>query len=161
MVEFNRNRGSTRSGDAADAVTHHAKTAFDGEGARQEGGRWNPKGIPVVYLSDHPALAALETFVNLKSAAMNIEFVMFRVVIPIEAPVLELAVADLPAVWRNEPPPSETMAVGEKWIREGKATVLKVPSILVPAAANFVLNPHHPAAKGDRYSEQAMRALNR
>lgn len=78
---------------------------------------------------------------------MNIEFVMFRVVIPAEVPVLELAVADLPAVWRNEPPPPETMAVGEKWIREGKATVLKVPSILVPDAANFVLNPHHPEVK--------------
>lgn len=127
--------------------SRHAKTAFDGEGARQEGGRWNPKGIPVIYLSDHPALAALEAFVNLKGAAMNIEFVMFRVVIPAEVSVLELAVADLPAVWRNEPPPPETMAVGEKWIREGKATVLKIPSILVPAAANFVLNPHHPAAK--------------
>ena len=41
-----------------------AAIAFDGEGARVEGGRWNPKGVAVVYLSDHPALAALETPVN-------------------------------------------------------------------------------------------------
>jgi len=121
----------------------HAAIAFDGEGARLEGGRWNPKGIPAVYLSDHPALAALEAFIHLKGAVTKIEFVMYRVEIPIEVPVLALTVADLPAGWRNEPPSPETMAVGEKWVREGKATVLKVPSVLVPAAANLVLNPRH------------------
>lgn len=125
----------------------HAANAFDGEGARLEGGRWNPKGIPVVYLADHPALAALEAFVNLKDAAARIAFVMFRVEIPSQVPVLELAAADLPATWREEPPPRATMAVGEKWVREGKAAVLKVPSILVPAAANLILNPRHPAAR--------------
>jgi len=124
----------------------HATIAFDGEGGRLEGGRWNPRGISVVYLSDHPALAALEAFIHLKSAAIKIKFLMYRVEIPIEVPVLELAVADLPAGWRNEPPSPETMAVGEKWIQEGKATVLKVPSVLVPAAANLVLNPRHPDA---------------
>lgn len=121
----------------------HAAIAFDGEGARLEGGRWNPKGIPAVYLSDHPALAALEAFIHLKGAVTKIEFVMYRVEIPIEVPVLALTVADLPAGWRNEPPSPETMAFGEKWVREGKATVLKVPSVLVPAAANLVLNPRH------------------
>jgi RES domain-containing protein len=121
----------------------HAAIAFDGEGARLEGGRWNPKGIPAVYLSDHPALAALEAFIHLKSAATKIEFVMYRVEIPIEVPVLELAVADLPAGWRTEPPSHGTMEIGEKWIKVGKATVLKVPSVLVPAAVNLVLNPRH------------------
>ena len=121
----------------------HAAIAFDGEGARLEGGRWNPKGIHAIYLSDHPALAALEAFIHLKGAVTKIEFVMYRVEIPIEVPVLELTVADLPAGWRNEPPSPGTMAVGEKWVQEGKATVLKVPSVRVPAAANLVLNPRH------------------
>ncbi len=125
----------------------HAAHAFDGEGARLEGGRWNPRGIPVVYLADHPALAALEAFVNLKAAAAKIDFVIFRVEIPAEVPLLELAIADLPSRWRDEPPTQETMAIGEKWIREGKAAVLKVPSVLVPGAANFVLNPRHPLAR--------------
>lgn len=124
----------------------NAATAFDGEGARMEGGRWNPKGVPVVYLSDHPALAALEVFVHLKGAATKIQFAMFRVDIPAEVSMVEMAVADLPAGWRDEPPPPETMAIGGKWAREGKAAVLKVPSVLVPAAANLVLNPRHPVA---------------
>lgn len=125
----------------------HAAHAFDGEGARLEGGRWNSRGIPVVYLADHPALAVLEAFVNLKAAASKIDFVIFRVEIPAEVPLLELAIADLPSRWRVEPPTRETMAIGEKWIREGKAAVLKVPSALVPWVANFVLNPRHPLAR--------------
>ena len=136
----------------------HAAIAFDGEGARLEGGRWNPKGVPVVYLSDHPALATIETFVHLKNAATKIEFVMFRVEIPAEVSVLELPVATLPASWRDEPPTLETMAVGERWVREGKSAILKIPSVLVPVAANFVLNPRHPEAakvrtdQGEKFS---------
>lgn len=124
----------------------HAAIAFNGEGARLEGGRWNPKGLPVVYLSDHPALAALEAYVHLKSAATKMKFLMFEVEIPDGVSVQELRAAALPAGWRAEPPTVATMAVGEKWIREGKSAILKVPSVLVPKADNLILNPVHPDA---------------
>jgi RES domain-containing protein len=40
------------------------------------------------------------------------------------------------------------MTIGEMWIREGKSAILKVPSVLVPEAANLVLYPlHRDAAK--------------
>jgi RES domain-containing protein len=136
----------------------HAANAFNGEGARLEGGRWNPKGLPVVYFADHPALAALETFVHLKSAATKINFLMFRIQIPDEVSVLEVPVATLPTHWRDEPPTVGTMAFGEKWIREGKSAILKVPSVLIPAAANLILNPLHEDAgkvqinQGERFS---------
>jgi len=39
-------------------------TAFNGEGSRKEGGRWNSGGVPAVYLADTFALAQLETLVN-------------------------------------------------------------------------------------------------
>ena len=41
--------------------------AFDGEGARLYGGRWNSPGRPAVYTSGSLALAALEVLVHLKS----------------------------------------------------------------------------------------------
>jgi len=118
--------------------------AFSGEGARLEGGRWNPKGTPVVYLADHPALAALETFVHLGKRAWKIKFALIRVEIPKEVKVLELFEEGLPANWRAEPPGPETMTVGEIWFRGRGTAVLKVPSVLVPAAANLVMNPEHP-----------------
>ncbi len=37
----------------------HAPYAFTGEGSRRFGGRWNHKGVAVVYLSDTLSLAAL------------------------------------------------------------------------------------------------------
>src|SRR5262245_29579658 len=43
----------------------HAANAFDGEGARLEGGRWNSPGTPTVYTSQSAALAALELLVHL------------------------------------------------------------------------------------------------
>ena len=38
--------------------------AFTGTGSRHYGGRWNYKGIGVVYVSDSLALAALEIIVH-------------------------------------------------------------------------------------------------
>lgn len=124
----------------------HAAVAFNGEGAQLEGGRWNPKGVSVVYLSDHPALAALETFVHLKGAAAKIKFMLFRIRIPDEVSVREVSDTSLPANWRDEPPTLDTMVIGERWVREGSSAILKVPSVLIPAAANFIFNPLHPEA---------------
>ena len=41
--------------------------AFTGTGSRRYGGRWNYKGIGVVYVSDSLALAALEIIVHAAS----------------------------------------------------------------------------------------------
>jgi len=38
---------------------------LSGEGARRLGGRWNSPGRPLIYLAEHPALAALEVRLHL------------------------------------------------------------------------------------------------
>lgn len=43
-----------------------AAAAATGEGARLYGGRWNSRGVRVVYASTSLALAAVETFVHLE-----------------------------------------------------------------------------------------------
>ncbi len=58
----------------------HAATAFSGEGASRTGGRWNSRGVWVVYASATQALATLENLVHLnppvyfKYAAIPIYF---------------------------------------------------------------------------------------
>lgn len=47
----------------------NAKTAFDGQGAKINGGRWNPIGTEVAYTSSSLALAALELLVHLGAKA--------------------------------------------------------------------------------------------
>ena len=41
-------------------TAHFAKSAFSGEGARLQGGRWNPKGLALGYSAVSQALALLE-----------------------------------------------------------------------------------------------------
>ena len=38
---------------------------YDGEGARRAGGRWNSKGVRVVYMSENRSLAILEILAHL------------------------------------------------------------------------------------------------
>ena len=39
---------------------HRITSAFTGEGARRYGGRWNHKGVPIVYAAGSLSLAAIE-----------------------------------------------------------------------------------------------------
>ena len=57
----------------------YAQTAFDGEGARLYGGRWNSPGRAVVYLAGSLALAALEILVHVKSQRELEGYVKVRV----------------------------------------------------------------------------------
>lgn len=120
-----------------------SKTAFDGEGARLWGGRWNSPGRPAVYCAGHVSLAILEVVVH-----ADLAFAPHYVVIPAdfdEALVESLVTARLPASWRRHPAPAAVVALGDEWLREARSPVLRVPSVVVPAEPNFILNPLHTA----------------
>ena len=119
----------------------HRSAAFDGEGAWLFGGRWNSRGTRIVYTSITLSLAALETLVHLNPP------VAFKyVAIPIEfdeALVETVAAMDLPADWNEEPPPPSTAEIGDRWVRESRSAVLKLPSVIISAELNYLLNPAH------------------
>ena len=119
----------------------HGYTAFDGEGAWRFGGRWNSRGTRTVYTSATLSLAALETLVHLnppvgfKYVAIPIEFD--------EALVETFATSDLPADWNEEPPPPSTAEIGDRWVKESRSAVLELPSVIIPAEPNYLLNLAH------------------
>ncbi len=119
----------------------HRSAAFDGEGAWLFGGRWNSRGTRMVYTSITLSLAALQTLVHLNPP------VAFKyVAIPIEfdeALVETVAAMDLPADWNEEPPPPSTAEIGDRWVRESRSAVLKLPSVIISAELNYLLNPAH------------------
>lgn len=122
--------------------TRYLATAWDGEGARRTGGRWNSVGTAVVYTSGTLSLALVETLVHLPSGvlpAYSAQPVEFD-----EAMLAVLTVADLPADWRADPPPASTRAVGDGWALAKGSAVLRVPSVFVPLESNYVFNPRHP-----------------
>jgi RES domain-containing protein len=45
----------------------HKASALTGEGARRFGGRWNSRGVGVIYTSASPSLAILEILVHLQA----------------------------------------------------------------------------------------------
>ena len=123
--------------------TRHANDAFSGEGARRYGGRWNARGTAVVYLSGGLSLAALELFVHLTAQDARLNFSAIRVEVPAAVKVQQLAIAELPDNWREEPPPDSCKALGSSWTERADAALLRVPSIIVPNEFNYVLNPAH------------------
>lgn len=117
--------------------------AFSGEGARRYGGRWNAPGRPVVYVSEHLSLAALETLAHADRRRFERGYVAFEVHVP-EDLVLELRDEDLPADWRARPVSAGARAVGDAWLAQRASVALRVPSVLVPQERNLLLDPAHP-----------------
>jgi len=131
----------------------YAKDAFTGEGARRVSGRWQHKGIPVVYVSDSLALAVLEKFVHLGFDVSHIKFVYRKIEIPDTVIVEKLKTTDLPNDWTAEPPNNSTKDIGTDWARKAETAVLRVPSVLVPKSWNYLLNPTHSDFKKIRISD--------
>ncbi len=117
--------------------------AFDGEGARLYGGRWNRPGTRLVYAAEHLSLAALELFVHLDPEDQPRVLFRFRVELP-DDPLELLPRERLPASWRDYPAPDETAALGTDWARRGEGLALVVPSVVIPEENNVLLNPAHP-----------------
>ena len=123
----------------------HAATAFSGEGAARGGGRWNSRGVWVVYASGTASLAALETLVHL-DPPVPFKFVTFRIKFD-DAWVEHLPPTTLPPDWTDEPPPPATKAIGDRWVKELRSAVLELPSVIIPGEPNYLLNPAHPDFK--------------
>jgi RES domain-containing protein len=121
----------------------HAREAFTGAGAKKYGGRWNSPGTALVYTSATQSLALLEILVHLETPALVHEYVSISVAIDGQL-IQHLDRSRLPRNWRMEPIPAQVRNIGDEWVKNMSSVVLEVPSVLVPAESNFLLNPVHP-----------------
>jgi len=125
---------------AFDPDLPHTKTPdfdpLDGRGASLAPGRWHTSAPEkrLVYAAEHPALAFCELLAH-SPGMRRVALVGFRLKTP---GVEELSVD--PALLKPEGIP-ETQALGDRWYREGKHPVLKVPSAILPLAFNYVIKP--------------------
>jgi RES domain-containing protein len=103
---------------------------------RSAGGR-------AVFTSATLSLAALERFVNTDPDLDVVELVAVPVDIGADVAIEAVAVEDLPRDWRDYPAPPSLAAIGERWLAAGRAAVLSVPSVVIPAERNLVLNSAH------------------
>jgi len=119
-----------------------AKSAFSGDGARLYGGRWNRKGIPLVYTAATQSLAMLEMLVQ--DEPLRARYVTIEARIPSGVKIERVKVEDLPSDWRSIAAREQLRAIGTDWATKRTAAVLAVPSAVIPAEFNYLLNPLHP-----------------
>lgn len=121
-----------------------AGTAFDGEGARRFPGRWNHRVVPMVYCTTALSLAALEVFVHLDPDDLPDDLVAIRAELPDDLPPEVVDVATLPAGWNRTPGSATLQDIGSAWVAASRGVALSVPSAIIPAERNVLLNPGHP-----------------
>lgn len=122
----------------------YAQTRTDilsGEGSRRFGGRWNPIGVPLIYVSATPELAHSEYMIHQKflpPPACN----LVTIQIPDES-VTKISLETLPEGWRSYQNYERTQKLTELWLKEQRSLVLQVPSAIVPMSHNYLINPLH------------------
>jgi RES domain-containing protein len=121
---------------------------LSGRGAELYGGRWNSKGVAMLYTSQSRALAFAEVAVHVPVGIIPKDYFLVSIHLPDDVRIHKLPVADLPPDWRSNPHANSTQKIGDQFIADAKFPVLQVPSAVVPGDFNFLINPHHPHAGG-------------
>ena len=115
---------------------------LSGTGTRIFGGRWSSKGKPGVYLASSRALAVLEVLVHLQPLFIPDNFCLAEIEVP-EDSIEQANTGNLPPNWKDVSPPVEIKEIGDNFLRDKKHLMLQLPSAIVPAEFNFLVNPMH------------------
>lgn len=123
----------------------HLKNTLSGVGAAMSKGfRWNSYNTRLVYTAESRALATLEVAVHLDlNEDLPNDRHYVEVFIPDDITILEVDIDDLPEDWDSKPPSITTQTIGDDFVADNEAAVLKVPSSIVPKEYNYLINPGH------------------
>jgi RES domain-containing protein len=136
----------------------HAAYPLSGEGAARAGNRWNSRGVRVGYTSSSRALAVLEMLVHVTRDGIPGDVVL----IPIDVPTaLITELETLPRDWNALPFGDPGRHAGDQWAREKKSAALMVPSVVLPAERNLLINPLHPDFSRVKIHAPELHAIDR
>jgi len=113
-----------------------------GKGAERSGGRWNNKGVAMIYTGESRALCTTEIAVHMPLGNIPMDYEIIFIEIP-DASISEFDITTLPEDWRSFPHPHFTREIGDQFISDTICLVLKVPSAVVPGDFNYLINPYH------------------
>ena len=130
---------------AADTPRYTADD-LSGLGAKLTGGRWNSKGVPVVYCATSIALATLETVHSLRGGSLPFNRFLVRIEVPETVWRARQPLDPVPAGWDAIPAGLSASSAGDSWSKAGKTALLVVPSVIAPDECNVLSNPRHAAA---------------
>lgn len=126
------------------SATRHAES-IDGSGMEA---RWNRENQFVLYTSSSMALACLEMLANCSADLLARKpYSISTWFLPNTLRVQEIFADELHeknAEWHKRDNFNITQSIGERWLNEKKSPVLKVPSAIIDAENNYLINPKHP-----------------
>ena len=106
-------------------------------------GRWNSEGKKVIYAAGSIALAFLENMVRRQGVGFNDDFKIMTIEIPDKLKIDSIDARQLKSGWRSLYDYSHCRPLGDEWYNRKMATVLKVPSVIIPDEFNYVINTTH------------------
>ena len=111
------------------------------EGARRHSGRWNSKGVAVLYCATSESLAMLELRVHSPHPYPSTRW-RFAIEVPDDA-LTSVAVEGLPRGWDKLPAGPASKRFGDSWAAASSSLGLLVPSVVASEEKNLMLNPLH------------------
>ncbi|MGB7432943.1 MAG: RES family NAD+ phosphorylase [Ahrensia sp.] len=117
-------------------ISNHSD--LSGRGGLLAAQRWNHQGDPIVYCCEHPALSMLEILVNADLNLLPTNYQLLRVHVPEHVSRAEAKLAD---GWRDDA--IMTQDYWRAFCAQSSACLLKVPSVVMPYAWNWLINPRH------------------
>lgn len=110
--------------------------------------RWNSDGSRILYTGGSLALSCLESFVHKNGASISAgNFSVSIIKIEDSVSINEITIEEIQQLHPQLTDVSNysiTQKLGDKWIRESKSAILKVPSAIIDLEYNFLINPQHP-----------------
>jgi len=121
-----------------------SKFSYDltGKGAERSGGRWNSKGVAMIYTGESRALCTTEIAVHTPLGNIPVDYDIISIEIP-EALIGEVNINGMPEGWNSIPHSRLTQDIGDRFISENIFLALKVPSAVVQGDHNYLINPNH------------------
>jgi RES domain-containing protein len=133
-------------------ISKHAD--LGGIGGEKADARWHTAapGKRIVYLTEHPAVALIETLVNISGIPEAFPRRFHLLKIEADAKVdIEVPAEELPDGWQNNQ--AFTRRLGDEWLEAKRTALFRVRSVPSPHSFNYLLNPLHPDAQHVRIVE--------
>lgn len=133
-------------------ISNHCE--LEGLGGEKSDGRWHTaaRGKRIVYLSESPAGALLESLANLKGnpALFPEKYQLLEVSVPEDvyaAMVFPSGGSPASRAFYKTLTLSSSRKKGNHWLRNNVSALAGVPSFPSPYSLNILLNPKHPDAR--------------
>lgn len=114
---------------------------ISGTGAKLYGGRWNSKGVAVLYASEYISLSVLEMLVHNRFTDFVTDLNLLHLAFADTLSIKEVKNSKLKTDWINDF--DYTRFMGDQFIKAETHAILKVPSAVIKEEHNFIINPSH------------------